>query len=130
MSEPKPDIAAMAKKSRQRACELLGLDPNSLRPADEIFVNRVAVLRVLVADYEAAHLRGERIDVAEYVRASEALEALVRADRRTIAGSLEAEEDARQRMREVLRAVAPEVVAQSDAEDAERLQAQDRAVRR
>jgi hypothetical protein len=61
----KPDIAAMARKSRQRACELLGLDPNSLRPADEILVNRVGALRVLVADYEAAQLRGERIDVAE-----------------------------------------------------------------
>jgi hypothetical protein len=84
MSEqlPKPDIAAMARKSRQRACELLGLDPNSLRPADEILVNRVGALRVLVADYEAAQLRGEKIDVTEYIRASEALEALVRADRR------------------------------------------------
>jgi hypothetical protein len=115
---PKPDIAAMARKSRQRACELLGLDPSSLRPPDEILVNRVGALRVLVTDYEAAQLRGERIDVAEYVRASEALEALVRADRRLIDGSPAAEEDARNRMREVLSRIAPEIVAQSDAEDA------------
>jgi hypothetical protein len=119
VSEPssKPDIVAMAKKSRQRACELLGLDSNSLRPADEILVNRVGALRVLVTDYEAAQLRGERIDVAEYVRASEALEALVRADRRLIDGSPAAEEDARNRMRQVIASIAPEIVAQSDAED-------------
>jgi hypothetical protein len=122
MSEqpPQPDIAAMTRKSRQRACELLGLDPNSLKPADEILVARVGALRVLVADYEAALLNGQKIDVAEYVRASEALEALVRTDRRMLDGSPAAEEDARRRMREVLRSVCPEIVEASDREDAER----------
>jgi hypothetical protein len=119
MSEqsPKPDIAAMARKSRQRACELLGLDPNSLRPADAILADRVGVLRVLVADYEAAQLRGEQIDVVKYIAASESLEALVRADRRMVDGSPAAEEDARNRMRQVLMAVAPDLVEQSDRED-------------
>jgi hypothetical protein len=98
-----PDIAAMSRKSRQRACELLGLDPNSLKPADEILVARVGALRLIVSDAEAAALRGEQIDLPKYIAASEALEAAIRTDHQmTDLGSPAAEERLKEKFREVI----------------------------
>jgi hypothetical protein len=102
MSEAKPDIRQMGAKLRLQVCALLKLEPENLSAGDEVLVARVGALKLLVSDLESAQLRGERIDVAEYVRASEALESAVRTDHRVSdTGSIGLEE-ARNKLRQLL----------------------------
>jgi hypothetical protein len=82
--QPPLDLEHMTKKSRRRACELLGLDPEKLSPGDTILADRVGQLRVIVSDMQDANLRGEPIDLPRYLVASEALETIVRAGRQQI----------------------------------------------
>jgi hypothetical protein len=120
--QPKPDVRQMTAKLRSQVCVMLRLDESNLSPGDQVLVARVGALKLLVSDMEAATLRGERIDVAEYVRASEALEHAVRADRQMADGSPTALEDARQKMREVLGMVAPDVLEEAERSEVELLQ--------
>jgi hypothetical protein len=111
----KPDLAKMSAKLRATVCAELRLDPEQLSPADAVLVARVGALKLTVSDLEAATLRGEQIDVAAYVRASEALEHAVRQDRRTeVGGDTADEEAARRQLRELLMRTNPEVVSSAD----------------
>jgi hypothetical protein len=125
-TEPaQPDIAKMSAKLRLQACALLRLDPEKLSPGDEVLVARVGALKLLVSDLEAAQLRGEKIDAAEYVKASEALETAVRADHRMSdeGGSSVSLEEARAKMRAIIKGLQPELVEEAERSEAEILQA-------
>jgi hypothetical protein len=109
MSEAKPNIRQMTQKLRLQTCALLKLDPDKLSPGDEVLVARIGSLKVLVSDLEAAQLRGEKIDVADYVKASEALESAVRTDHRmTEMGTPQALEAARDKLRMLLGDIVPD----------------------
>jgi hypothetical protein len=77
-----PDVAAMTAKLRAQTIKLLGLDESKLDPGDEILIARAGTLRLTVSDLEAAQMNGDAINVASYVAASEALEAIMRAAHR------------------------------------------------
>jgi hypothetical protein len=76
---PKPDVAAMAAKLRQRACEKLRLDASKLSPADEIRADRFGVNWLHITDAQAAKVRGEAIDLDAFNVASRTVEDELRA---------------------------------------------------
>jgi hypothetical protein len=74
-----PDLEAQAKRLRASTCEALGLKRfDKLSPADQILVDRVAMLRLQVDDARMAQLRGQPINVAAFIEASEELERIMR----------------------------------------------------
>jgi hypothetical protein len=83
---PKADLATQARRLREDTCRQLGLDPAKLSAGDELVVSRAGALRLLISDLEAQQLAGRPIDVGKYVEASEALERIVRVDRRAGVG--------------------------------------------
>jgi hypothetical protein len=112
--QPKPDIAKMSQKLRLQVCELLKFDPATLSAADEVLVSRVGSLRLLVSDFEAGQLRGEKLDLSIYVEASRELEQALRVDHRMLELGTPAAE---QRARDELEAIFREVVGRKDDDD-------------
>jgi hypothetical protein len=71
------DQAKLFNSLRASTIELLGYDVDNLTAAQKIRVDRAIALRLVIDDAQARQMRGETIDVKEFVDASESLERMV-----------------------------------------------------
>jgi hypothetical protein len=131
----RPSLDEQAKRLRRSTAELLGFgsDFDKLSPADRVLVDRAATLRLRVDDLRLMQLKGEAIDTDEFVKASEQLEHVLRADRRVDAmGSPVALEQARDALRRVLgiSRKQPAADAPSEADQLAALQERNKALER
>jgi hypothetical protein len=62
---------------RSSTAKMLNLDVDNLTAAQSVRLDRCCVLRLLVSDLRGKQLRGEQINVREFVDASESLELMV-----------------------------------------------------
>lgn len=71
------DRAELFNSLRASTAELLSYDADHLTAAQEIRINRAIALRLVIDAAQARQMRGEQIDVKEFVAASEDLERMV-----------------------------------------------------
>jgi hypothetical protein len=75
----KPDLAKLQRRLRAEISGQLGFDlQQKLSAADELLIDRASMLKLQLGDFEAALLRGERIDSGTFPEVSERLEAIFR----------------------------------------------------
>jgi hypothetical protein len=85
---PEPDPRLVQKNLRKHVCALLKIDPATISPSDSVLVNRIGTLSLLTSDLDAAVLKGQPLDLPQYISASRELEAAIRSYRDGAAGAV------------------------------------------